>query len=90
MQLHERSLEHSERVVLAVAEEVTRLIMTRGAGRVKADATHRDGPTYSPFFTLEHGKEMIECSRFNIAPVKKGLAVVEHPVVIAEVGRIIR
>ena len=27
--------------------------MTPGAGRVKADATDRDGPTYSPFFTLE-------------------------------------
>ena len=33
---------------------------------------------------------MIERSRFNIALVKKDLAVVEHPVVIAEVEQIIR
>jgi hypothetical protein len=54
--------------------------MTPGAGRVKADATNRDGPTSAPFFPLEgkrtkeHRKEMIERSRFNIAPVKNDLA----------------
>jgi hypothetical protein len=55
--------------------------MTPGAGRVKADATNRDGPPSAPSFPLEgkgnkeHGKEMTERSKFNIALVKNDLAV---------------
>jgi hypothetical protein len=59
-----------------------------GQGGVRSDALIPC--IYSPFFTLEHGKGMIERSRFNIAPVKKDVAVVEHPVVIAEVEQLIR
>jgi hypothetical protein len=56
--------------------------MAPGAGRVKVDTTKRNGPVSAPFFTLEgkrnkeHGKEKIECSRFNTALAKNELAVV--------------
>jgi hypothetical protein len=82
--------------ILAVAEEATRFGMTPGAGRVKVDATKRNGPVSTPFFTLEgkgnkeHGKEKIERSRFNMALAKNDLAIVEYPVVTAEAEQIIK
>ena len=67
---------------------ILHVLSTRHQGGVRSDALIPC--IYSPFFTLEHGKGMIERSRFNIAPVKKDVAVVEHPVVIAEVEQLIR
>jgi hypothetical protein len=70
--------------------------MTPGTGRVKVDATKRNGPVSAPFFTLEgkgdkeHRKEEIERSRFNTAPAKNDLPVMEFPVVTAEVEQILK